>query len=241
MPVRRDENTEPLDWRGVERFFDEYGCVMMDHPELRWYQESWGALVRSGLSGGTAFEDSEHARALLKLRAICLLAMYVGIYQQVPDGPELGGCFFGHPGIWEYLEALHMDDNMLWEMARIHRYLPEEERGTVERTDDDEEEDEDENVEILRDAVVELIREENDSIYQALAAHYGGTVGLFASLWNSRLPPDRVEPAEDLVNPALPPNAGLEYLLTSPELGERAEVFQYVDGGMRNWELDAPY
>ena len=110
-----------MDWGDVAGFFDEYGCVMMDHPELRWYQESWGALMRAGLAGRTRFDDYEHAQAHLKLRAICLLAMYVGIYQQVPYGPELGGCFFGHPGISEYLEALHLDDDTLWEMARIGR------------------------------------------------------------------------------------------------------------------------
>ena len=228
-----------LDWGEVEGFFDEYGCVMMGRPELRWYQESWGALMRAGLAGGTRFENHEHAQTLLKLRAICLLAVYMGIYQQVPDGPELGGYLFGHPGIWEYLEALHLDDDTLWKMARIDGYLPDEESGSVERHDDDEAEDEDEKAEILRDAVAELIREENDSIYKALAAHYGGTVGLFVSLWNSRRPPDRVEPHEDVVNPPLPPNAGLDYLLTSPELGEKTEVYQYVESGMRNWELDS--
>ena len=238
--ARRDEETEELDWDDVERFFHEYGCVMMDHPELRWYQESWGALMRCGLAGWTRFEDHEHAQTLLKLRAICLLAMYLGIYQQGSVyGPELGGCFLGHPGIWEYLEALKVDDESLWEMARIGGYLPEEESGSVEEHDDEEAEDEDERAEILRDVVPELIREENASICKALEAHYGGTVGLFESLWNSRLPLHRVDPHEDLVNPTLPPNAGLDYLLTSPELGEMAEVYDYVESGMRNWELDS--
>jgi len=104
------EETDELDWDDVERFFDEYGCVMMNHPELRWYQESCGALMRSGLAGWTRFEDYAHAQTLLRLRAICLLAMYLGIYQRGSEyGPELGGCFFGHPWIWDYLEAPKVD------------------------------------------------------------------------------------------------------------------------------------
>jgi hypothetical protein len=237
--TRGDEETDELDWGDVESFFDEYGCVMMSHPELRWYQESWGALMRTGLAGWTRFEDCEHARTLLKLRAIRLLATYLGIYQQAPSGPELDGYFFGHRGTWEYLEALQVDDESLWEMAPIDGYVPAEESGRVEEHDDEETQDEDEKAEILRDVVPELIREENDSIYKALEAHYGGAVGLFVSLWNSRQPLHRIDPHEDFVNSRLPPDAGLDYLFTSPELGEMAVVFEYVEGGMRNWELDS--
>ena len=238
--ARRDEETDELDWDDVESFFYEYGCVMMNHPELRWFQESWGALLRTGLASCTRYEDYEHAQTLLKLRAICLLAMYLGIYQQGSDyGPQLGGYFNGHPGIWEYLEAFKVDDKSLWEMARIDGYLSDGETGGVEEHDDEEAEDEDERAEILRDAVLEWIREENDSIYKVLEAHYGGAVGLFASLWNSRKSLHRVDPHEDVVNPTLPPNAGLDYLFTSPELGEMAEVHDYVESGMRDWELDS--
>ena len=199
-----------------------------------------GALMRSGLASWTRFEDYAHAQTLLRLRAICLLAMYLGIYQQVPDSaPELGGHFFGHHGIWEYLEALRVDDESLWEIARIDGHVPDEDSGSVEEHDD-EETDEDERAEILRDVVPELIREENDAIYKALEAHYGGTNGLFSSLWSSRLPLHRVDPHEDVVSPRLPSNAGLDYLLTSPESGEMADVYDYVKGGMRNWELDSP-
>ena len=236
--ARGDEETDVLDWDDVESFFYEQGCVMMNHPELRWYQESWGALMRSGLAGSTRFEDYEHAQTLLRLRAICLLAMYLGIYQQVPDSaPELGGYFFGHHSIWDYLEALKVDHESLWGMARINGYLPDEDGGSV-GVHDDEETDEDEKAEILRDVVPELIREENDAIFKALEAHYGGTHGLFSSLWKSRLPLHRVDPHEDLVSTKLSPNAGLDDLFTSPELGEMAEVYDYVEGGMRNWELE---
>ena len=39
-----------LEWHQVREFFEANGCVMIDQPELRWYQESWGALKRSGLA-----------------------------------------------------------------------------------------------------------------------------------------------------------------------------------------------
>jgi hypothetical protein len=134
--------------------------------------------MRTGLAGCARFEDCEHARTLLKLPAICLSAMYLGIYQQIPSGPELDGYFFGHSGTWEDLEALQVDDESLWEIARIDGYVPDEESGRVEEHDDEEAQDEDERAGILRDVVPELIREENDSIYKALEAHYGGAVGL---------------------------------------------------------------
>ena len=69
-PIELHQTDDALDWNDVAGFFDEYGCVMMNHPELRWYQESWGALMRQGLADWTRFEDYGHAMALLRLRAI---------------------------------------------------------------------------------------------------------------------------------------------------------------------------
>lgn len=235
-PIELHQTDDAMDWDDIADFFDEFGCVMMNHPELRWYQESWGALMRQGLADWTRFEDYGHAMALLRLRAICLLAMYLGIYQRATEyGPELGGYFFGHPyrGIWEYLEALRIDHETLWEMACIDGHLPDEERGG------DDTEDEDADAEILRHGVLEMIREENGSIYKALEAHYDGADGLFSSIWRSRKPLHQVDPHENVVDAKLPPNAGLGYLLTSPESGEMAEVYDYVQSGMRDWELDS--
>ena len=239
LPTPAEYETEELAWDDVATFFEEYGCVMMDHPEMRWYQESWGALIRWGLASGTRFEDDEHAQVVLKLRSICLMAMYLGIYQQEPKGPMLDGYFSGHPGIREYVHSLNIDDDVLWEMARLEGLAPAD-GDDDEEYEISEEEDEDEKAEIVRDAVMELLKAENDSIYGALGAHYGGTVGLFVSLWNSRMPLHEVDPHEDVVN-AAPANVDLEYLLTSPEMGEKATVYAYVEGGMRNWELDSPW
>ncbi len=63
-----------IEWFEIRDFFSEHGCVWMDQPEMRWYEESWGALRRAGL----ADEDTDdHGEVLVKLRAICLLKMYL--------------------------------------------------------------------------------------------------------------------------------------------------------------------
>ena len=233
LPAPTKYETEELDWDDVSTFFEEFGCVMVDHPELRWYQESWGALMRWGLASDTRFEDDEHAQVILKLRAICLLAMYLGIYQQEPKGPMLDGYFSGHPGVLEYLASLKVDEDALWEIAHMEGFAP---------ADEEEEDDQDYDYysEVIRGSAMELIKDENDTVYRALEAHYGGVPGLFVSLWHSRIPLHEVNPHEDVVN-AAPPNVDLEYLLTSPELGEKATVYEYVEGGMRHWVLDSPW
>ena len=73
--------TDDLEWHEVRDFFEAHGCVICGSPEMRWYQESWGALKRAGLADTTEFEEDELAETIPKLRAICLLAMYLGIYQ----------------------------------------------------------------------------------------------------------------------------------------------------------------
>ena len=233
LPAPAEYETEELDWDDVSTFFEEFGCVMIDHPELRWYQESWGGLMRCGLASNTRFEDDEHAQVILKLRAICLLAMYLGIYQQEPKGPMLDGCFSGHPGVSEYLTSLKLDEDVLWEIAHMEGFAP-----VGEEEEDDE--DYDFYAEVIRGSAMELIKDENDTIYRALEAHYGGVRGLFLSLLNSRIALHKVDPHEDIINVA-PAHADLNYLLTSPELGEKATVYEYVEGAMRNWVLDSPW
>ena len=94
--------TEMLEWFQVEKLFEESGCVVSGKPEIRWYQESWGALKRAGLANTTEFEELELAQTVLRLRAPCLLAMYLGIYQVAEDS-ELGGYFSEHDSISQAL------------------------------------------------------------------------------------------------------------------------------------------
>ena len=235
----RDEyETAELAWECVERFFREYGCLMIDDPELRWYQESWGALMRAGLTIWTRFEDPNHGYEILKLRAICLLVMYLGMYQQEPLGPVLGGNFSGHPWISEYLSSLKVNDQALREIACVEGFVPESIDSGSPRLGADDEHDEDEKGEVVREMVLALIEEENEPIYQALKAHYGGTTELFVALWNSRVRLHDVDPSEDVINAA---PADLASLFSSRELGEKASVYDYVETGMRNWAIDSPW
>ena len=238
---REEYKTEELKWECVEHFFREYGCLMIGNPELRWYQESWGALMRAGLTVCTRFEDPIHGYEILKLRAVCLLVMYLGMYQQEPLGPMLGGSFSGHPWMSDYLWSLKVDDQALWEIACVEGFAPDSfDSGSPPRdTDDEVDEDEDEKSEVVREMVLALIEEENEPIHQALKAHYGGTPELFVSLWNSRLPLHEVDPTEDVIN-AAPAHAELDDILLSPELGEKASVYDYVETGMRGWTIDSP-
>ncbi|HEY5865275.1 MAG TPA: hypothetical protein VI542_06940, partial [Candidatus Tectomicrobia bacterium] len=51
----------------------------MDHPEMRWYEESWGALMRADLAGDNPDDGTDdQGEVLVKLRALCLLKMYLG-------------------------------------------------------------------------------------------------------------------------------------------------------------------
>ena len=234
---REEYETEELEWGCVEHFFREYGCLMIGNPELRWYQESWGALMRAGLTVCTRFEDPIYGYEILKLRAVCLLVMYLGMYQQEPLGPMLGGNFSGHTWMSDYLWSLKVDNQALWEIACAEGFAPDSIDCGSPARDADDEQDEDEKAEVVREMVLELIEEENDPIYQALKGHYGGTPELFVSLWNSRLPLHEVDPSADVIN-AVP--ADLTSLVLSPEeVGEKASVYDYVETGMRNWAIDS--
>ena len=77
-----------IEWFEIRDFFSEHGRVWMDQPEMRWYEESWGALMRAGLADDNTDDDGE---VLVKLRAICLLKMYLGFcaYLDENDEPSL--------------------------------------------------------------------------------------------------------------------------------------------------------
>ena len=169
---------EMLEWFQVESFFKEHGCVVLDCPEVRWYQESWGALKRAGLASNTEFDDDELAGAALKLRAICLLAMYLGIYQAAGQYSEWGGDFCSHEFFESYLEALNVGMEDIWLLGCR--------KGMLETSYDSYEEDEEADDEQLCDIAMQLVREDNDAIFSAIRDHYGGNTELFVSLWNSR-------------------------------------------------------
>ena len=205
--------TEMLEWSQVKELFEESGCVVYGNPEIRWYQESWGALKRAGLANTTEFKELDLAQTVLRLRALCLLAMYLGIYQVAEDS-ELGGYFSEHDFFSSYLSLLNVETEHIWELAR---------RQEVLETDyQDYWEDEEVDDEFLHDTAMVFVSDENNAIYGALEEHYGGKMGLFESIWNSRVPLDEIESMEDVVDD------------TEPGDGKPL-VWAYVENGMKGW------
>lgn len=213
LPLR---GAPPLRWSEVEDFFREHGCMIVGDPELAWYREAWGALEEAGLAGAVEFAPLGLDRTMPRLRALCLLAMYLGIYQAAGEESALGGYFPGHPPCFRYLDSLKLD---IWELRELARTT-----GMIETDADSDWEDGDVDDGMLYEIVAELVGGETGPIFEALAAHFGGAAALFVSLWRSRTPPDEHEPAEDILAPGRPGD------------GKR-EVRAYVEEGMTGWRF----
>ncbi|MDE0694444.1 MAG: hypothetical protein OXH76_01255 [Boseongicola sp.] len=206
--------TQVLGWDQVREFFEEHGCVAIGHPEIRWYREAWDALDKAGLTSTTEFQQSELAQTALKLRAICLLVMYLGMYQAAGSHSGLGGHFNEHEDVSLYLDSLGVQMQDVWQLACASGFL---------ETDattfwDDEETDDGQLAEIAMD----LVRDENRPIFDALVEHHDGNIALFVSLWNSRVPPEDAEPVESVVDPGQMPH-------------EKLDVWAYVEERMQGW------
>ena len=208
--------TEPLPWSQVEGFFREHGCVVVGEPELRWYRESWGAMEKAGLTGAVEFREFGLDRTVLGLRAVCLLAMYLGIYQAAGEYSELGGYFSEHEPCSWYLGSLKVDSEDIWTFARW--------AGVLETEAESYWEDEDADDELLYDLAAELVADETRAIFTALVDHYGGKTELFVSLWRTRSASDEDEPVENIVDSVHPGDGKLK-------------VWAYVEEGMRGWWL----
>ena len=207
-------SNEYLDWYDVEPFFRDNGCVMEGHPELRWFQESWGVLIRNDDLGDPEFGESEVGDVLPKLKAICLLAMYLGIYQAAGEYSELGGFSSGPSSLNEYLGELDINSSNLWELARREGLIETEARSYYEDEETDDRE--------LEDVACDLVEGENLAIFNVLANHYGGKTGLYVSIWNSRFELHEIEPVEIACGP-------------DDCFPEKLQVFEYVDEGMASW------
>ena len=206
--------TKTLGWDQMRQFFEDHGCVVTGHPEIRWYRESWGALDKAGLASTTKFQKFELAQTVLKLRALCLLAMYLGMYQATGTYSELGGYFSEHLDVFWYLDSLNVQRKDIWELAHVSGMLQTEASSYCEDEETDEEQ--------LREMAMDLVSEDNTAIFDALVEHYGGNVELFVSLWNSRVSPDNVEPFEIVVDSMRPQDG-------------TAEVWAYVEERMEGW------
>jgi hypothetical protein len=163
-----------IEWFEMRDFFSEYGCVWMDHPEMRWYEESWGALMRAGLADDNTDDDGE---VLVKLRAICLLKMSLGFCACLDENDE--------PSLTDMLASLKINPIALADMIEEERF------NKVSFKD---------IPDILEYKTFTMIKNENRAIYQCLKDHYGGDSLLFVSLWNSRVPLYAVESAQSILN-----------------------------------------
>ena len=225
----RLHETEALDWVDVKGFFQEYGSVVVGSPELRWYEESWGALMNSGLADANHLEEFEHPQVTLKLRVICLLAMYLGIYQETGEFSPLGGYFSGHHPFSWYLDTLKVEKEDLWEMAHKEGFIGTDSPNYWE--------DEDTSDEDLESFAMTLVESENPSICHSLREHYGGDVGLFVSIWNSRLPLESLDDPwssayrdADKLNPS-------QFVESAYGGDGELEIWEYVRRGMSSWTL----
>ena len=207
---------DPLPWSEVEGFFREHACVMVGEPELRWYRESWSAMEKAGLTRAVEYREFGVDRTVLGLRAVCLLAMYLGMYQAAGECSELGGYFSDHPPCSWYLDSLNVDIEDLWELTRMV--------GVLETKAESYWEDEDVDEEMLYELAAELTVNETDTIFAALVDHHGDKTGLFVFLWKSRKPSGEDEPVEDIVDIVRPGDGKLE-------------VRAYVEEGMAGWWL----
>ena len=225
----REYDTAELEWYEVENFFEEHGCYWSESPEMRWYEESWGALMRVGLTSTSRYEEFEHGQVIIRLRVICLLGMYLGINQRLGelyDGFETGLCVL--------LEELNIDKKAILEIANLEGLLRDKEWLLEEPNYEDmdmkkeEIEEDKEDIEIAREKAAEevapnLIRKENSLIYNVLKDHYGGNSLLFVSIWNSRSPLHQAESPDVILNLDL--------------TGDKLSVYQYIEDGMCDWSI----
>ena len=184
--------TKTLRWDQVRQFLEDHGCVVTGHPESTWYREAWEALEKAGLTSTTESQEFELAQTALKLRALFLLVMYLGIYQAAGTYSELGGYFSEHPHVSSYLDSLDVKMENIWGLARESRMLEADASSYHEHEESDDE--------LLHEIAMHFVSDENMAIFDALVEHYGGNVELFVCLWNSRMPSDEIEPFEVVVD-----------------------------------------
>ena len=160
-------------YRKSQDFFSEYGCVWTDHPEMRWYEESWGALMRAELAN----YRTDACEVLVKLRALCLLKMYLGFCACFDEDSE--------PSLAEMLVSLEISP------IALANLIGEEKFHKVSFYDIPDK---------LESETYNMIKNENSPIYQCLKDHYGEESLLFVALWNSRVPLYAVESAQSILN-----------------------------------------
>ena len=210
-------NLDVLEWTHIRPFFEEHGCMVSGKPEIRWYQASWAAMEAAGLTSSGRLRDIEVDLTTVKLRALCILAMYLGGYQAAGEySDKLGGYFSEHePMIW-YLDSLNVSIEDIWTLARRERLLDTESSSYWEDSSVD--------IDQLCEIALDLAVDHREAIYRTLVGHYGSNEELFVSWWNSRLALDEDNSYGDIFAAAEPGDGTLE-------------VWGYVQNGMRDFDL----
>ena len=215
LRINRMYKIETLEWVDIRGFFKEHGCVIAGRPEIEWYRTAWTALERAGLTCSGKLGSFQVDLTTVKLRALCLMAMYLGAYQATDEFSKiLGGYFSEHSSVFWYLESLNVDMEDIWNLAHQNGVLDSENPGY--------EEDEDVDVEQLCEIATDLAVDERDVIYKALVEHYGGNEGLFVSWWNSRRPLDEGASWPDIFASADPDDGTFE-------------AWEYMEAGMKDF------
>ena len=205
---------EAFEWVDVRGFFEDHGCPVPGKPEIEWYRAAWTVLEKAGLTCSGTLGSFQVDPTTVKLRVLCLMAMYLGTYQAAGEFSKiLGGHFSEHQPVSWYLHSLNVDMEDIWRLAR--------QQGMLDTGSPSYWEDEDVDVEQLCEIAADLAVDESDVIYKALVGHYGGNEGLFVSWWNSRLPLDEGRSWQSIFASADPDDGTLE-------------AWEYVQAGMKD-------
>ena len=228
------ELADLVGWSLVKDLFKEHGCVWVDCPEMRWYEESWGALMKGHLANpydlddeylkGLTNPDIEYGNFLkgeviVKLRAICLLMMYFGFCKRGFDEER-----YPHP-LEEMLDTLEIDPMALANIAGVkipNINVPDGDSFSFCKMSDFVEE---ETWGLIEDEIWSVISRETSLVYGCLKKHYGGESMLYVALSNSRRPLWALESTDSILGPDI----------TIPEIAERMDGFTYVQDGMSEW------
>ena len=247
-----------VEWHEVKGFYGYHGCPTVSGSEMQWFERSWGALSEAGLTRIRRVPDEECGRVVVKLRAVGLLAMYLGMYQQ---GGPLEGYFDDHLGLSVYLEELGVEKRDVLGMLHVggrpvaevdevstlamsdmldivgpdHADFLQNSAEDLELQDHASLEEWSECVEweMIEEPVLEIIQSENSAIFGALEKHYDGQEGLFVSVWNSRLPADEAESRDDILM-----NVSIGDALAGEDAdGVKFQIWLYLDSGMCEWSI----
>lgn len=161
----RTQCENALDWRAVERATSSAFDVWMGQPELAWARKAFDVLSAAGLLQDT--DALSHQIAIF--RVLCM----GGIYRDFCDAAWDESSWIDYS---EWCVPDEIADRFV--IGQLFAKMP------------DWDEDEEVDFSVALDRLVEAERE---IVVDALLKGFGGTPGLYASLWQSRVDPDDLD------------------------------------------------